>query len=176
MTAMPAALASAGPAKSTSAPFTRSVPVSGRCTPASILTIVDLPAPFSPTRACASPPYSGKLTPCTAATAPKDFVTSWTSSRAVASATSHLPEQRLKCFTKVGGPRHTCQGTGWQQHRNADVAQVGDTVRCCFNVSTGGSGAERQDAVREGRGRGRRRLARHGLKRHEPPRSGQRAH
>jgi hypothetical protein len=31
-----------------------SSPASGRCTPASILTIVDLPAPFSPTRACAS--------------------------------------------------------------------------------------------------------------------------
>ena len=55
MTAIPAALASAGPAKSASAPLTRSVPVSGRCTPASILTIVDLPAPFSPTSACASP-------------------------------------------------------------------------------------------------------------------------
>src|ERR1700754_4139657 len=91
MTAMPWDLASPGPANATSPPSTRRAPVSGRCTPASILTIVDLPAPFSPTRAWASPPYSGKLTPWTAATAPNDFDTSWTSRRAGASATDHLP-------------------------------------------------------------------------------------
>src|SRR3954452_3920451 len=94
---MPAALASAGPANSTSAPLTASEPVSGWCTPASILTMVDLPAPFSPTRACASPAYRGKLTPCTAATAPKDLLTPRTSTRAGpaddgsdTAATSHL--------------------------------------------------------------------------------------
>ena len=41
--------------------------------PASILTMVDFPAPFSPTSACTSPAWSGKDTPCTAATAPKDL-------------------------------------------------------------------------------------------------------
>src|SRR5690348_13726888 len=94
---MPAAFASAGPANSAAAPLTASEPVSGRCTPASILTMVDLPAPFSPTRACASPAYRGKLTPCTAATAPKDLVTSRTSSsagldrdRSGVAATGHL--------------------------------------------------------------------------------------
>ena len=87
---MPAALASAGVDSSIGAPSSSRVPESGRCTPASILTSVDLPAPFSPTSACASPPYRSKDTFWTAATAPNDLETSRTRSTgaSVAIATS----------------------------------------------------------------------------------------
>jgi hypothetical protein len=43
------------------------------------LTIVDLPAPFSPTSAWISPPCSGNETSRTAATAPNDLETPRTS-------------------------------------------------------------------------------------------------
>ena len=48
---MPWAIASAGVAKETSEPLTLMVPSSGFCTPYRIFISVDLPAPFSPTRA-----------------------------------------------------------------------------------------------------------------------------
>jgi hypothetical protein len=73
MTAIPAARAIAGLCSVTSSEFTSSVPASGWYTPARIFTSVDLPAPFSPTRACASPPYSSIEPSTRACTAPKDF-------------------------------------------------------------------------------------------------------
>ena len=48
---MPWAIASAGVAKVTCGPSTLMVPSSGFCTPYRIFISVDLPAPFSPTRA-----------------------------------------------------------------------------------------------------------------------------
>jgi hypothetical protein len=61
------------------------VPASGACTPARILTSVDLPAPFSPTSACDSPAYSSRWTSRSAATAPNDFDTSVSASSGRAS-------------------------------------------------------------------------------------------
>ncbi len=55
MTAMPAAFDSAVDVKSTSWPWKRNTPPSRRCTPATILTSVDLPAPFSPINAWIEP-------------------------------------------------------------------------------------------------------------------------
>ena len=52
---MPCAMASAGEEKLTSSPSTSMVPSSGFCTPYRIFISVDLPAPFSPTRACTVP-------------------------------------------------------------------------------------------------------------------------
>ncbi len=75
MIAMPAAMAPAGPCSSVRWPFTRSVPLSGWCTPARIFTTVDLPAPFSPTSACASPARSSIDPSITARTAPNDLLT-----------------------------------------------------------------------------------------------------
>ena len=46
------------------------VPRSGSMRPESSLTIVDLPAPFSPSRACATPCLIVKLTSSTASVAP----------------------------------------------------------------------------------------------------------
>src|ERR1700754_3988255 len=150
MTAMPLLFASPGLVNTTSWPSTRKVPVSGRCTPASILTIVDLPAPFSPTRACASPPYSGKLTPWTAATAPNDFDTSWTSSRAGASATDHLPvllprglfrihrgvfEMFQRAYRERRWPQSHLSSVVVKRCGNTAVAFRPNDVRCCFNVS-----------------------------------------
>ena len=54
-------------------PSMSSSPASGWCTPARIFTSVDLPAPFSPTSACASPPYRSIVASTTARTAPNDF-------------------------------------------------------------------------------------------------------
>ena len=48
-------------------------PASAVTMPARILSSVDLPAPFSPTSACASPSATSKLTPRSALTAPKDL-------------------------------------------------------------------------------------------------------
>src|SRR5262249_24276131 len=73
MTAMPAAWAAAGPLSTARWPSMSSSPSSGWWTPASIFTTVDLPAPFSPTRACASPPQRSIEASTTARTAPNAF-------------------------------------------------------------------------------------------------------
>src|SRR5690625_7567299 len=72
---MPAALDAAVDAKSTSSPWKRKTPPSRRCTPATILTSVDLPAPFSPTRAWMVPGCATGEPDRSAATAPKDVGT-----------------------------------------------------------------------------------------------------
>src|ERR1700677_5181581 len=73
MTAIPAASAIAGPCSVASCPSTSSSPASGWYTPARIFTRGDLPAPFSPTRACTSPAYSSIDPSSIACTAPHDF-------------------------------------------------------------------------------------------------------
>src|ERR1700761_6378107 len=75
MIAIPAAIAAAGPSSTTGSPLIRNRPPSGWCTPASIFTIVDLPAPFSPSSACASPALSSIIPSMTALTAPNDLLT-----------------------------------------------------------------------------------------------------
>ena len=74
MIAMPAACDCAVVSKTTSSPSISTRPLSGRCTPARILTSVDLPAPFSPTSACASPRRSSMKPSTSACTAPKLLV------------------------------------------------------------------------------------------------------
>src|ERR1700704_2697407 len=71
MIAMPAACDCAVVSKTTSLPSSSTRPLSGRCTPARILTRVDLPAPFSPTSPCASPRRSSIQPSSSARTAPK---------------------------------------------------------------------------------------------------------
>src|SRR5262245_28587463 len=78
MIAMPAACDCFALSKITSSPSRTSRPPSGRWTPARILTSVDLPAPFSPTRPCTSPPWSSMSPSSSARTAPKLF---WACSR-----------------------------------------------------------------------------------------------
>src|SRR5215470_12105299 len=73
MTAMPASRAAAGPCSTTRLPSMSRSPSSGGYTPASIFTMVDLPAPFSPSSACASPAYRSADPSTTACTAPNDF-------------------------------------------------------------------------------------------------------
>src|SRR4029077_14606576 len=73
MTAIPAVWAAAGPVSTVGRPSMSSSPSSGWCTPASIFTTVDLPAPFSPTRAYASPPWRSIDASTTARTAPNAF-------------------------------------------------------------------------------------------------------
>ena len=80
MTAMPACWAPAGPCRVTGWPSISSSPESGWYTPARIFTMVDLPAPFSPTSACASPANSSIVPSMTARTAPNDLV-AWRSAR-----------------------------------------------------------------------------------------------
>src|SRR5271167_4009247 len=66
--AMPALRASLGTAKVVGLLLRSMVPDVGATAPATILVNVDLPAPFSPTRAWISPVSSAKLTSLTAAT------------------------------------------------------------------------------------------------------------
>ena len=75
MMARPAPIAPAGPCSTVGPPLTRTVPLSGWCTPARIFTMVDLPAPFSPSSACASPARSSIDPSMTARTAPNDLLT-----------------------------------------------------------------------------------------------------
>ena len=67
-------------------PSTRTWPRSGSSTPVSILTSVDLPAPFSPTRPSTSPALMVMLTPRTARTPPKLLWMSTSSTMGGASA------------------------------------------------------------------------------------------
>ncbi len=68
--AIPSSAARAGVAIRASSPNTSRLPASGRTTPLTIFTSVDLPAPFSPISACASPSRISKLTPSSATVAP----------------------------------------------------------------------------------------------------------
>src|SRR6516225_7220906 len=73
MTAMPESRAAAGLCSTMGRPSMSSSPSSGWYTPASIFTTVDLPAPFSPSSACASPAYRSADPSTTACTAPNDL-------------------------------------------------------------------------------------------------------
>src|SRR3954463_7213261 len=66
--AMPASVASRGEWKRMGRPLTRISPSSGRMLPARIFISVDLPAPFSPIRACTVPGRIRRLTPSSATT------------------------------------------------------------------------------------------------------------
>src|SRR5260221_2296664 len=68
---MPAARASIGVRKRTGTPSSRISPASAGCRPVTILTSVDLPAPFSPTRAWIVPGATSKATSRTASMPPK---------------------------------------------------------------------------------------------------------
>ena len=68
MAVIPAAAASWGEANRTGSPSMRISPPSGRWIPVSTLTIVDLPAPFSPTSAVTVPACSSSETPESART------------------------------------------------------------------------------------------------------------
>src|SRR5438045_5759338 len=73
MIAIPAASDCSALSKIASSPSSTSRPSSGRWTPARILTSVDFPAPFSPTRPWTSPPWSSMSPSSRARTAPKLF-------------------------------------------------------------------------------------------------------
>src|SRR5512132_3474093 len=77
--AMPAFTAWPGLANFTGAPSITMSPASGAWTPAITLIKVDLPAPFSPTRACTSPGRNSKSTSLSARTPGKllDAASSW---------------------------------------------------------------------------------------------------
>ncbi len=99
MTATPAALESAVEEKSTFRPSSRKSPESRRWTPATTLTSVDFPAPFSPTSAWIEP-ASTRIDPDRSAwTAPKLLATSRSSSTAGAGSVIG-PPSGLKGFKK----------------------------------------------------------------------------
>ncbi len=78
--AIPRSMAACGSAISTPSPCQLISPPSGRCTPASVLMSVDLPAPFWPSTQCTSPARTSRSTPRSAWTPEKDFVTPRTAS------------------------------------------------------------------------------------------------
>src|SRR4051794_10310613 len=80
MAAIPSERARAGVLRETSAPRTISVPESGVTAPVTILIRVDLPAPFSPTRAWTSPLRKSNDTPLSAQMPAYDFVIALASS------------------------------------------------------------------------------------------------
>src|SRR5215471_17921965 len=92
MTAMPESRAAAGLCRTTGRPSMSSSPSSGWYTPASIFTTVDLPAPFSPSSACASPAYSSADPSTTARTAPNDLAACRSDSTGAAGAGDPGPD------------------------------------------------------------------------------------
>src|SRR6478609_7001609 len=110
MTATPDFLDSAVEEKSTASPPSSKVPESRRCTPATTLTSVDLPAPFSPTRAWIEPASTRRLPERRATTGPNDLETSRSSSTGAAALLAGMWLLGLKGFNgTVGEGRHTCQ-------------------------------------------------------------------
>src|SRR6478735_2315537 len=77
---MPSERATTGVAMSRSRPSTTTAPPSGRCEPATHLTSVLLPAPFSPRRACTDPGATFIVTLSIAVKAPNRLVSSKVSS------------------------------------------------------------------------------------------------
>src|ERR1700761_4185266 len=106
MIAIPAAIAAAGPSSTTGSPLIRNRPSSGWCTPASMRTIVDLPAPFSPSSACASPAYSSRKPSLSACTAPKLFETGSTPRTGAAAGEASVKVEDLgdRPHALVGAP------------------------------------------------------------------------
>ena len=84
--AMPRAMASPVVEMATGRPSNSIVPVSADSTPEMILIIVDLPAPFSPTRACTRPDRMVMSALRIARTAPKRFEMPVSCRRAAGSA------------------------------------------------------------------------------------------
>ena len=106
MTAIPASWAAPGPFSTAGFPSTTSSPLSGWYTPARIFTSVDLPAPFSPTSPCASPPYRSIDPSTIACTAPNDFA-------APRSDSSGVPPPRpLACAADAGAGVRPSAGDG----------------------------------------------------------------
>src|SRR4051794_38143300 len=109
---IPAALLAAGPLKVISWPPTVSTPLSWRCTPARIFTKVDFPAPFSPSRAWASPGYSVTEPFSSARTAPKLLVApSSTSSGCPGACSVTAHRLRLGDRRHIVKPFTHCAGT-----------------------------------------------------------------
>src|SRR3954447_8852961 len=93
-TATPWRTASAVEAKLTSSSSRRTVPASGLSAPATIFTSVDLPAPFSPRRACTEPARTVKSAPASATTPPYVLRTPRASS-------THLPRGLAQVLVRV---------------------------------------------------------------------------
>ena len=74
--ATPRSSASRGERNDTGSPASSMLPPSRETSPATILPSVDLPAPFSPTRACTDPLATVSDTPASAWTPPKCLATS----------------------------------------------------------------------------------------------------
>src|SRR5882757_8900187 len=70
---IPCRRASAGPLSETATPLTRIDPASGAYSPAATFISDDLPAPFSPSRACTSPAWLSKDAPSRASAPSKDL-------------------------------------------------------------------------------------------------------
>src|SRR6478609_2456410 len=128
MTAMPAALESAVEPKSTSSPCRRKTPESRRCTPATILTRVDLPAPFSPTRAWIEPGVTAMLPERRATTEPNDLATSRSSRAGPSVAVPGMccsfedgADHELKGFNSMLGTVGDCHHSRQQIRQNLRV-------------------------------------------------------
>ena len=106
---IPALSASRGELNSTFAPATSTVPSSGRYKPVRMFERVDLPAPFSPRRACTSPKLISRFT-WSFATTPGNLLTIPVILMADSSPMSFLPRGPLRRWTnttldeKGGGP------------------------------------------------------------------------
>src|SRR3954452_7280655 len=187
ITATAAAFDSAVDSESTLLPSRRNSPASRRCTPATILISVDLPAPFSPTRAWTEPASTVIPAERSAATGPNDLATSRSSSVATRGASAAIPASALKGFNQA--PPTLCDWSHIRQAPQPDSQHsrtertpgAAGPLRWATHVTfhsrqfTRGARGDQERALgeRQGRGRGRQRLARHGVERVEPAGPGQ---
>src|SRR6185437_4369637 len=95
-------------------PSTRYSPLSGGCTPASVLMSVLLPAPLSPSRQCTSPRRRRSVTSQSAMTLPKNLLTStssrmWSTLIAQSSAAAERDALADEGVEQDGGQQHRAQ-------------------------------------------------------------------
>ena len=130
---MPCASASRGRASAIGWPSRHSSPLSGRREPERILSSVDLPAPFSPTSACASPAATSKLTPPSARTAPNDLRTSRKDTAGALMRAHHRRNRRPRSPANTRRPRRGARLPGFVSRGAPIRAAAGSRRRgrCC---------------------------------------------
>src|SRR5215470_2670391 len=116
---MPMSSASRGDLKCTVRPSTRYSPLSGGCTPASVLMSVLLPAPLSPSRQCTSPRLRRSVTPFSAITEPKNLLTS---------SSSRMWSTPLMARPSVATERNALADVGIEKHRGKQHGAKEDAI------------------------------------------------
>src|SRR4051794_15786603 len=123
----PCRWASRGRASRTRSPVSSIVPESGCTRPESSFTVVDLPAPFSPSSACTSPARTANEAPSSATVAPKALTTP--STRNASPLAAMASSGRWGGREPSPAPRRLLLGLAHQGGLEADLGRLGRVDR-----------------------------------------------